>query len=404
MTNFIKNEFLHFKNLPQKARELLISFFFYSTAYPMISIFISAFIWRNNSNISYLIYFRIGQFLIVPFAFLLGGILLKIIKINLLYFIGALLIAISSLLVIFLKNNTVVGFLIMGILLGIGTGLYWANRNYLTIKETNEENRSYFFGLLFSFATVIGLVVTLLVGWLIVFGMSYQLLITIAFILIFFSGTVILKGNYETPKIGRLFIHKSSYIWMRKRIIHLGIGLVEGLTYVIPGLLILTVLGNEGILGTLTAASSIISAILIYLYGRKSHAKNHKTYFIVSTILGLITSLLIAVVFNKFTVITYSLLNGLITSFLWITFASPVLKNIDLEVGKIENKRFSYVLDTEFFLNSGRIIGLVICLLIAVYYGTENTLRFSPLILSAFQVFLFIYIEKFRKRKNETVV
>jgi len=293
-----------------------------------------------------------------------------------------------------LKNDTVAGFLIMGILLGIGTGLYWANRNYLTIKETTDENRSYFFGLLFSFATLIGLVVTLLVGWLIVFGMSYQLLITIAFILIFYSGLIILKGNYEKPKIGKFFINNSSYIWMRKRIIHLGIGLVEGLTYVIPGLLILTVLGNEGVLGTLTAISSIISTLLIYYYGRKSHAKDHKNYFIFSTILGLITSLLIAVVFNKFTVIIYSLLNGLIISFLWLTFVSPVLKNIDQEVGQIEEKRFSYVLDTEFFLNAGRIIGLIICLFIAIYHGTENSLRFSPLILSILQVMLFVWLEK----------
>lgn len=230
MFNFIKSEILHFKNLPKKAQELLISFFFYSTAYPMISIFISAFIWKNNSNISHLIYFRAGQFLITPVAFLLGGILLKIFKINKLYFLGSIFMAISSMIIVFLKSETIFGFLIMGVLLGIGTGLYWANRNYLTLKETNEENRSYFFGLLFSFATLIGLVITLLVGWLIVFGMSYQLLIAVAFILIFFSGFVILRGNYETPKIGRLFIRNSSYIWMRKRMIHLGIGLVEGLT------------------------------------------------------------------------------------------------------------------------------------------------------------------------------
>lgn len=394
MIDLIRSEIFHFKNLPKKAQTLLISFFFYSTAYPMISIFINAFIWRNNNNISYLIYFRIGQFLIVPLAFLLSGILLKFIKINLLYFFGAIFIAISSALVVFLKNDSILSFLIMGVLLGVGTGLYWANRNYLTLKETNEENRNYFFGLLFSFSTIIGLIVTLIVGWLIVFGMSYQLLITIAFILIFFSGLIVFKSNYETPKIGRLFIRNSSYIWMRKRIIHLGIGLVEGLTYVIPGLLILTVLGNEGVLGTLTAASSIISTVLIYAYGRKSHAKDHKTYFIVSTILGIIVSLLIAIVFNKFTVIIYSLLNGLIINFLWLTFASPVLKNIDLEVGQIEEKRFSYVLDTEFFLNGGRIFGLIICLLMAIYFGTENSLRFSPVILSCLQVMLFGWMEK----------
>lgn len=394
MINFIKSEISHFKNLPKKAQTLLISFFFYSTAFPITSVFISAFIWQNNNNISYLIYFRASQFLIIPLAFLLGGILLRIVKIKLLYFIGAIFTAISSVLIIFLKNNMALSFLFMGGLMGLGTGLYWINRSFLTMKETNDNNRSYFFGLLFSFATLIGLVVTLAVGWSIVFGLSYQLLMIVAFILIIFSGTIVLKVNFKTPKIGKLFIRNSSYIWTRKRFINLGIGLVDGVSWVIPGLLILTVLGNEGVLGTLTAASSIISAVLIYYYGRRSHSKDNKTYFIASVILALVTSLLIALTFNKFTVIVYSLLNGLIISFMWLTIIPPILKNIDFEVGPIEEKRFSYVFDSEFFLNIGRIISLAVCLLIANFYGVTNSLRFSPLILSVLQVLLFVYLEK----------
>src|SRR3989339_1467352 len=218
MINFIKFEISHFKNLPKKTQKLLISFFFYATAFPMISIFINAFIWQNNNNISYLIFFRAAQFFIIPLAFLLGGILLKVLRINLFYFIGSLFIVVSSVLIIFLKNDTTLRFLIMGGLMGLGTGLYWINRSFLTMKETNDDNRSYFFGLLFSFATLIGLVVTLLVGWLIVFGFSYQLLIMFAFILIILSGIVVLKMDFESPKIGRLFIHNLSYIWMRKRL------------------------------------------------------------------------------------------------------------------------------------------------------------------------------------------
>ncbi|MBI5122426.1 hypothetical protein HZA75_01050 [Candidatus Roizmanbacteria bacterium] len=75
MINFIKSEISHFKNLPKKVQELLISFFFYATAFPMLLIFINAFIWKNNNNISYLIFFRAAQFFIIPLAFLLGGIL-----------------------------------------------------------------------------------------------------------------------------------------------------------------------------------------------------------------------------------------------------------------------------------------------------------------------------------------
>lgn len=390
MFDFIKSEFVHFKNLPEKTRKLLISFFFYSTAYPMISIFVNAFIWKNNNNLSYIIFFRAGQFLIVPLSFLITGLLLRKVKINILYFIGAFVIAAASLLTTLWESRTLIDFLLLGGFLGLGTGLYWSNRNYLTLKETNEENRSYFFGLLFSFATLIGLVVTFFTGWLIVFGMSYQLLMAIAFALIFVSGLVVYKRNYETPTIGKLLITNSSYIWMKKRFIHFGIGLTDGIAFFLPSLLILTVLGNEGVLGTLTAVSSVFSAIVIYFYGRKSHTKDNKFYFIVSVLL--------AFVFNKFIVIIYSLFNGLIINFLWLTVSPPVMKNIDLEVGEIEGKRFSYILDSEFFLNVGRISSLVVCLLIANSYGVSSSLRFSPFILSLFQVVLFIYVEKVKSK------
>jgi MFS family permease len=166
------------------------------------------------------------------------------------------------------------------------------------------------------------------------------------------------------------------------------------MSFFLPGLLILTVLGNEGVLGTLTAVSSILSTILIYIYGRKSHSKDHKTFFVVSVFLALITSFLIAVSYNQFTVIIYSLLNGLIVNFLWLTISPPVMKNIDLEVGEIEDKRFSYILDSEFFLDVGRIISLAVCLFIALKFGTENSLRFSPIILSILQVGLFGVLER----------
>ncbi len=281
MTNFIRKELEHFRSLSSKTQQLLISFFFYSTSYPIISIFINAYIWKNN-NLSYLVVFRMGQFMIVPLIFLVNGILLKKYKINRLYFFGSLITSATVVLIVFLKNNTLFSFFIMGGLLGIGTGLYWANRNYLTIKETNEKNRSYFFGLLFSYSTIVALVVTFSIGWLIVFGLSYQTLIVFAFILIVMSGFIVFKDNYQTPKIGKLFVTRPTSAWQKKRLIHLGLGLVEGLSFFVPSLLILIMLGNEGILGTLTAASSILSAGFIYYYGRKSNIGDHKRYFIFS--------------------------------------------------------------------------------------------------------------------------
>lgn len=400
MINFIKNEISHFRLFPKRTQQLLISFFLYSTSYPIISIFINAYIWRNNNNLSSLVIFRMGQFMIVPLIFFINGILLKKYQINRLFFFGSLIISISLVIIVFLRNNTLFGFFIMGALLGIGAGFYWANRSALTIKETDEKNRSYFFGLLFSYSTLVGLVVTFSVGWLIVFGLSYQSLITIAFILIIMSGFMVLKNHYQTPKINKLFVTRPTYAWNKKRLIHLGLGLVEGLSFFVPSLLILIMLGNEGILGTLTAASSIFSAILIYYYGRKSDIKDHRRYFIISVILNLFFSLLLALFFHKLTVILFTLLNGLIINFLWLTAIPLIMRNIDLDSFNKEEVRFSYILDSEIFLNIGRVFACLLCLFIAFKAGDLFSLRYSPLILSIMQLFLFIYLEE---KKNSSV-
>ena len=400
----IKKELAHYYQLPEKTRRLLISFLLYSTAYPMVSIFINAYIWKNNQNLPSLIAFHMGKFMIVPVIFFINGLLLKLFKINKLSFFGSFVIALGAISVVFLNNQTVFNFLSMGLLIGIGTGLYWSNRNYLTIKETDEKNRSYFLGLLFSYATIIALVVTLSIGWLIVFGLSYQTLMVVAFFLIIASGAIIYSRNYDSPRIGKLLISRAGFSWNKKRLIHLGLGLVEGLSFFVPSLLILIMLGNEGILGTLTAISSIISSVLIYYYGRKSKPSDHRKYFILSAILSLVFSLLLAIVFNKLTILIFTLLNGLIINFLWLTFMPIVMKNIDSDTINHEDNRFSYILDSEIFLNIGRIFSGLVCLAIAYRAGDINALRYSPVLLSVIQVLLFTYIENMKKVNIKPVI
>ncbi|EKE13786.1 MAG: hypothetical protein ACD_12C00818G0002 [uncultured bacterium] len=163
-------------------------------------------------------------------------------------------------------------------------------------------------------------------------------------------------------------------------------------------------LGNEGILGTLTALASIFSAILIYAYGRKSESKNHRKYFTLSVIFGLLSSVILALYFNWITIIIYVLSNGLIINFIWLTAAPLIMNNIDVEIINNEEKRFSYILDGEIFLNIGRSASAVICLVLALLISDVTALRYGSLVLSFVQVLLFIYLDKFRKRTESTMV
>ncbi|KKP32771.1 MAG: hypothetical protein UR23_C0055G0005 [Candidatus Roizmanbacteria bacterium GW2011_GWA2_32_13] len=404
MINFIKNEFIHFQSLSQKTQGLIISYFFYGAAYPIINTFINSYIWRSNANFSTLAVYRLGHFLLIPIIFFINGFLLKKFKVIWLYFFGSLILALSSISVVFFKINSITDYFILGGFYGIGFGFYWANRNYLTQQETDHTSRNYFFGLSFSLTTIISLIVALASGWLIVFGLSYEALMIIAVILLFISGLKIITSSYQTTNIGKLIITHPTKKWKIKRYIHLGIGLFEGSAYFLPSLLILTMLGNEGILGTLTALASILSAILVYVYGRKSETKSHRKYFIISIIFGLLSSVMLAYFFNWLTIIIYVLLNGLIINFIWLTVAPLIMNNIDVEIVNNEEKRFSYILDGEIFLNIGRSSAAVICLILALSINDAAALRYGSLILSCLQVLLFVYLERIRKRAELTMV
>ncbi len=404
MINFIQKEFFHFKSLSQQARRLIISYFFYGAAYPIITTYINAYIWRNNNNFSSMAIYRLGHFALTPFIFFINGLLLKKFKVVWLYFFGSLILAISSVSIIFFKANLVIDYFVLGGLFGTGVGFYWANRNYLTQRETDHTSRNYFLGLSFSMTTIIGLIITLVTGWLIVFGLSYGTLMTFAFVLLFVSGLKVLTENYQTTSIGKLIIAHPTEKWKIKRYIHLGIGLFEGSAYFLPSLLISSMLGNEGVLGTLTALASILSAILVYIYGRKSETKSHRKYFIISIIFGLLSSIILALFFNWLTIIVYVLLNGLIINFIWLTAAPLIMNNIDVEIINNEEKRFSYILDGEIFVNIGRSTAAVICIVLALSMGDITALRYGSLILSCAQLTLFVYLEKIRKNAKLTMV
>lgn len=402
--NFIKKEFFHFKSLSKKAQGLIISYFFYGAAYPIINTYINSYIWRNNSSFSSIAIYRLGHFVLIPLVFFINGLLLKKYKVIWLYFFGSLILALSAVSVVFFKLNSIIDYFILGGLYGIGFGFYWANRNYLTQQETDHTSRNYFLGLSFSLTTIIALIITFITGWLIVFGLSYEILMIFAFILLFISGFKVFSKNYQATRIGKLTISQPTEKWKIKRLIHLGIGLFEGSAYFLPSLLILSTLGNEGILGTLTAFASILSAILVYIYGRKSNTKSHRQYFIISIIFGLLSSVILALYFNWLTIIVYVLLNGLIINFIWLTAAPLIMNNIDVEIINNEEKRFSYILDGELFLNIGRSSSAVICLVLALSISDITALRYGSLVLSFVQVLLFIYLDKFRKRAELTMV
>lgn len=394
MLSYIRNESLHFKSLPQKAQNLIVSFFFMSVSYPILGTFMNAFIFKNTNNILVFILYFLGQFTGLTLAFFLNGILLKKINIKYLYFVGTFLLGIITLLMVFFVGHSFKEFFIYGIIFGIGGGLHWGNRNYITLNETHEKNRNYFVGLNYSLDILTSVMISFVVGWLLVWGLSYQALMSLVFIFLFISGYIILKSDYQSPSINRLEIKKPTKKWWAMRIFQTGIGISEGIIFFISSFLILSRIGNEGILGTLSSISSMLGAAFIYTFGRKTTKRHQLPIFIISLFVAILASTMFVIFFDSLSTLVYILISGLVLNFMWLVAGPLIMNQIDIESKKIEGEKYAYIFDGEAFLNVGRSFSLILSLFMIFFFGQDFFLRFSPLIMYSILAIIMTFIIK----------
>lgn len=397
--NLIQKELSHFRSLPQKARDLLISYLYFGATYPLIGTFVNAFIWRKQGDIVSLAFYNIGETIMLPIAFYLNGYLLKKFKITYLYFFGAILTALIPITIVFFPTTTAWSYLIFGLLFGVGYGMYWANRNYLTYKETASHNRDYFLGLNFSFNTLTGIFVPLIVGWFIFFVpfKGYQISMLFAFVLLLLAGLKIVKDEHQPPEISKIIIKKTTPRWWKVRGLVTSIGLIEGISLFFPTLLILTKLGAENILGSFSSLLYLISACLIYYYGRKAKVHYQKPVLLITILSGLVATVIFGWFFNSWATVIYLAVNYLAIEFMWLT-AGPITMNImDEEKLTAGHNLYALIFDQELFLDLGRMMSFAILFIIIIGLGQQTALRLSPIFVYLLQlclVFYFFFLNK----------
>ena len=157
-------EIHHFRSMPETARRLSISYFLRSAAYPLISLFTSAYIWQTNENLTLLILYYIGNFIVLPPVFIANKWLLRHISLKKLYAPSVIMTGFSSLMVVFYQSNTPEAYLLYGVMYGLANGIYWANRNFMTLRHTTSKTRSYFTGLQFTLSTFASIIIPFLAG------------------------------------------------------------------------------------------------------------------------------------------------------------------------------------------------------------------------------------------------
>lgn len=360
----LHHEFSHFSGMPETARRLAVSYFLRSCAYPLLSLFTSAYIWQTNENLSLLILYYIGNFIALPPVFIANRWLLRQISLKKLYAASVVMTGTSSLMVVFYRSDTAGAYFIYGLIYGLANGIYWANRNFLTLRHTTSETRSYFTGLQFTLSTIASIMVPFIAGWIIVLTVSsrllpslqaaYEALVGLACILLIAAGIIVKGISVHTPDLTRSR-KKFSPAWNNARLLSVSLGCADVPLYVLPTVLILSALGNEGVLGSLSSSIAAITAVITYVFGRMYRQSTFSPVFIGLLLSFIISGIPLGFGVTPFTVLWYIIIANLTDNLIWTANEPKIMDMMDDEVKRSRVSHYDTILDREWFINIGRV-------------------------------------------------
>lgn len=396
----LKRERLHFDNLGDVVKHSLYSYILYLISYPIMGIFINAYFWRQTEDITLIAAYNLGFFLALPIGFYLNGLLLKKYHILKLYWIGTVLQGVAAFLAIFMPTLNFDRVLLYGLIYGIGGGLYWGNKNYITLKITKGHNRLYYNTIESSIELIVNIIMPIFLGWLIVLGeklgiytpdIAYRVLMIGTLILLVISGYILQTANIYSEKIANIVVIKPSKYWNLNRLMQLIFWIVSGVNNFIPTVLILMLVGSEGELGTLESISALLIALILYYIGRKAKSNDTLKIIIGSNLIFVLGVVFLNIYFSFIGAIIYSLACAISSAITWNLMYTTSMAVMDKEIEYGHNlNQYALVFDNELFFNIGRVVGMSLLFGLMYYLNQEIALHITPIIISIFQFAMLI--------------
>jgi len=160
--------------------------------------------------------------------------------------------------------------------------------------------------------------------------------------------------------------------------------------YFVPTLLILHFLGSEGVLGTITAALSLLIATLLYLYGRFGKQKNKTASLLICSAGFVLAAALLMFLPSPMNVVAYIILSAIPINFFSVIWEPMLLLLADKEMYGDGRIRYSFIFDNELFLNTGRLVAIVLFVTPTLFGSELYALIYGPLLVAAAQLLFLV--------------
>ncbi|MGD9637393.1 MAG: hypothetical protein AB7U97_29240, partial [Pirellulales bacterium] len=333
----------------------------------------------------------------IPLTFLINGFLLKHVNIKRLYSAGMLLSGISMAVMMSLGKLNLGGVGVAGFMMGMSFGLFWANRDYLALSTTTDDNRNYYYGLETFFYTNTYVAVPFAIGWFIESSgtrgwfdgnrnTAYQIVTLVVFVLTIFASIVVHRGHFVNPPPSRFVYFKFHWLWNRMQLLAILKGLGQGYMVTAPAMLIMQLVGQEGALGTIQAAGGILSAFLLYFIGRNTGPAQRIIIFAAALTLFALGGLINAALFNRVGVLAFMICLLLARPLHDIAYFPIQMQVIDTVAAIERRNKFTYIFSQEFGFYIGRFAGCGLFILLASQVSDTFALRYALVLIGIVQL------------------
>ncbi len=399
MTAKLTSEYRFFLSMPRNMRVLLITNMLYALVLPVVEIFMAAYIMRYFDDTSYVAIFQLAMYTGIIITSLANGYLLKNFKVAHLYSFGILLSGLSMVGMMFIKDIGLPGLIISGTLIGASSGFFWTNRYLMTLNTTSDENRNYFFGLESFFFTISNIGVPLAIGALLVsidgthlFGIDfsiysgYRIVTLIVFAITILACFSLSRGRFENPVQKDFLFFRFDRLWNKQILLAVLKGLIQGFLVTAPAMLIMKYVGKEGSLGLIQGISGGLMAIILYLLGRFAKPRHRIFIFGVGIFIFLIGTIANGIELSMAGVMVFVLCKVFFQPLHDLAYYPIMLKVIDVVSKRESRNQYAYILNHEFGLYAGRIIGLGLFIFLALRVSEVFALRYALIIVALIQL------------------
>ncbi len=395
--NWFTKEYRLFRSCSRDMQLLLLTNMVYALVLPVIEIFVAAYVMRNSREVSKVVIYQLAIYSATPLAFLINGYLLGRTSVYRLYSLGMLLSGASMLVMMSSNVITPLDIAGSGLMMGFSTGLFWANRGFLTLSTTTDDNRNYYYGLEQFVYTVTSVGVPVAIGWFLegtarngwfggVINHAYRLVAFGVCGLTVIASVIVHRGSFPNPPRTRFIYFRFHWLWYKLLALSVLKGLAQGYFVTAPAMLIMKLVGQEGTLGTVQAAGGLVSALVLYVVGRTTGPRHRLRVFTIGLVLFAAGTVVNAALFSAAGVLIFMACLLLAKPLLDIAYFPIQMLVIDI-VSRIEGRnQYAYIFNCEFALFLGRLLGCGLFIALAHFVSDVAALKYALPVIAAVQL------------------